>query len=133
MADIYIAKQGAIVDYDGRPTTIKKGRTRVEAGHELLTRFPHLFEPAADGAEFRVSTTRAEPATEPKTPRSRKRGAKAAPPAVDQDAEPGSADGDGTEAAPEGQDDGDAASTPQDEAPQDVTPDDAGDTAPEGE
>lgn len=153
MAEVYIAKQGAIVEYNGRPTVIKKGRTRVEVGHELLDRFPNLFEPAADGAEFRVTTARAEPELPPvpTTPAATKRGSRSKTKGVQADQTPptpaadpavpdGAADGqdapagDGSdESTPEGQEPADGAPTPQDEGAQDVTPAADGETKPEGE
>lgn len=43
--DIYMCKESAMVTYDGQQTLLRKGHTRVRAGHELLAQYPDLFEP----------------------------------------------------------------------------------------
>jgi hypothetical protein len=59
MAEVFVASQTAVVEYDGAPTRIKKGVTRVESGHALLKQHPDLFKPAETSAQFRVRDARA--------------------------------------------------------------------------
>lgn len=68
MAEIYVATTTAVVAYDGGQRTIRKGTTRVEEGHELLELYPQLFEPAADGAQFKVRSAKADPVDPPADP-----------------------------------------------------------------
>ncbi|MFJ2297383.1 hypothetical protein [Oerskovia paurometabola] len=63
MANVYVATQNAVTDYDGERVIIRRGQTRVEEGHPLLTLHPTLFEPVEDGVRFRVETARTEPTT----------------------------------------------------------------------
>lgn len=44
-SDIYIATESAMLDYDGVPTPIHAGHTRVRGGHVLLEQYPEFFEP----------------------------------------------------------------------------------------
>ena len=43
--DIYVAKEGAMLQLDGDQIMIHKGQTRVRAGHKLLELYPDFFEP----------------------------------------------------------------------------------------
>ena len=43
--DILVAKESAILEYNGAPVVIRKGVTRVRAGHPMLRGHEHLFEP----------------------------------------------------------------------------------------
>lgn len=71
MAEVFIARESAIVEYDGAPVRIRKGITRIEDGHPLLEAHANLFTPADEGAQFPVRTAKAEPkvaAEKPKKP-----------------------------------------------------------------
>lgn len=48
---LFAATESFNVDLDGYPQVVKKGEL-VREGHELLRRFPHLFEPARARFEF---------------------------------------------------------------------------------
>lgn len=65
MADVYVAAQTAVVDDNGTPVRIRKGVTRIEAGHPLLKANPDLFKPADEDVRFRTKTTKAEPKVAP--------------------------------------------------------------------
>ena len=73
MAQIFLAKQSAITQLDGRTITIRRGVTSVEEGHELLARLPHLFEPVADRVQYRVEPVVETARQEPAAPRGRGR------------------------------------------------------------
>ena len=45
MADIYVAKQSAVLFLDGKRHFVHKDRTRVREGHPLLARNPGMFKP----------------------------------------------------------------------------------------
>lgn len=98
MAEVYVAVQSAVVEHDGRPVPVRRGATRVEEGHELLRRYPHLFAPAAEGAHYRVA--RSEPRVTPTRAPRRKRGAKGAEKAAPAPQEKTTAP-EGTEGTPE--------------------------------
>ncbi|WGL50645.1 hypothetical protein P5P86_11785 [Nocardioides sp. BP30] len=61
MAEVFVANKTAIVDYEGAPTRIRKGVTRVEESHALLKDHPDLFSPAEASSQFRVRDARDEP------------------------------------------------------------------------
>lgn len=63
MANVFVATQNAVTDYDGERVIIRRGQTRVEEGHPLLALHPALFEPVEDRVRFRVETARTEPTT----------------------------------------------------------------------
>jgi len=80
MAQVYVAKQSAVTQYDGRTITIRRGVTRVEEGHELLARLPHLFEPVDASVQYRAENAQQAPSgaenarQEPTTTRTRTQG-----------------------------------------------------------
>lgn len=45
MSDIYVAKQSAVLMFEGRKTFITGGRTTVREGHPILESHGNLFEP----------------------------------------------------------------------------------------
>ncbi len=96
--------------------------TRVEEGHELLARYPHLFEPASENLHFRVA--RQEPVIELKRAQRGRRGKQAARATDVQPVEAPSAPEGATadDSTPEG-------ATADDSTPEGVTADDAGGTA----
>lgn len=77
MAQVYVAKQSAVTQYDGRTITIRRRVTRVEEGHELLERLPHLFEPVDASVQYRAENAQQAPSSaenarqEPTTTRTR--------------------------------------------------------------
>src|SRR5688572_28486248 len=50
-----IARRTCAVDYDGQRITITAGQTRVVPDHELVRRFPSLWEPEPD--ERRIASS----------------------------------------------------------------------------
>lgn len=45
MADVYVAKRTYATQLDGARVVVRKGVTRVRAGHPLIARNPDCFEP----------------------------------------------------------------------------------------
>lgn len=43
-SDVYVATRTAVIIHDGRRETIRRGVTRVRAGHPLLDEHPDMFE-----------------------------------------------------------------------------------------
>ena len=58
---IYVAKKSFFTQVDGKTCRIRKGITRVEAGHPLLKGREHLFAPDTTVIHFPVETTASEP------------------------------------------------------------------------
>lgn len=68
--DVYIATKTAIIYIDGRRTTVRKGLTRVRAGHPVLSDHPELFKPI--DVHFDVEQATAAPGEKRSTRRRRK-------------------------------------------------------------
>lgn len=45
MSDIYVADETFTTTVDGAPVVIRRGKTRVRAGHPVLEGREHLFKP----------------------------------------------------------------------------------------
>ncbi len=58
---VYIARESFAAEVEGVPVVVRKGITRVRAGHPLLDGREHLFEPADDRADFEVEQATARP------------------------------------------------------------------------
>ena len=56
---IYTPKESFVGDIDGVPTTFVRNRDLVREGHELLTRYPTLFEPVP--VQYDVEEATSEP------------------------------------------------------------------------
>ncbi len=59
--DIYVAKETGAVELDGSPVMIQKGHTRVRQGHQLLKRYPEMFEPIDLFVHYDVEQATAAP------------------------------------------------------------------------
>lgn len=56
---VWVATESFTADLDGAPVTIVAGHTRVDDGHELVTRYPQFFERME--AHFKVEQATAAP------------------------------------------------------------------------
>lgn len=61
-SDVYVATSTAQVQYGEGRTVIKKGVTRVRAGHALLEKYPDLFKPADQDVRFEIEDAVSRPA-----------------------------------------------------------------------
>ena len=78
--EVYVATKTAHLTDDGSRVLVRKGVTRVRAGHPLLAAYPNLFAPVTEGVRFDVETAKAEPVVPvaPVKPLARKTAAKTA-------------------------------------------------------
>lgn len=60
-AEVYVATKTAHLTDGGTRVVVRKGVTRVRAGHPLLKNYPQLFKPVTEGVRFEVETAKAEP------------------------------------------------------------------------
>ncbi len=66
---VYIAKESFAAEIDGVPVVVRKGVTRVRAGHPLLAGREQMFEPADAHADFDVEAATAAPGERRARPR----------------------------------------------------------------
>lgn len=72
MADgaILVAREGAMLEYEGRRVFLNAGKTTVREGHPILKGREHLFEPLA--VDFEVEQDAGDTGTAQKQTRGRK-------------------------------------------------------------
>lgn len=58
---VFIATETFSAMVDGVPVLVRRGKTRVEEGHELQRSHPQWFEEAGEHVQFRVESTEAVP------------------------------------------------------------------------
>jgi hypothetical protein len=56
---LYVARESFVAELDGFAQSFEAGKTLVREGHEILDRYPHLFEPAK--AHYEVEQATAAP------------------------------------------------------------------------
>lgn len=70
--DILVAKQTAVLVYDGRQITITGGRTTVRAGHPILDGREQMFEPIRIDFDVEQPAEPKQAAAKPATTRRKK-------------------------------------------------------------
>lgn len=65
-SDIFVANESAVLFVDGEQYTVHKGQTRVRAGHPLLKRNAHFFEPIDVHYDVETAQDRPEPDQRPR-------------------------------------------------------------------
>lgn len=58
---VFVANTTFACDLDGSPEVVHAGKTRVRAGHPLLTRYRSYFDPVESGVQFDVEQATAAP------------------------------------------------------------------------
>lgn len=58
---VFIATETFSANVDGIPILVRRGKTRVREGHELVRCHPQWFEEAGEHVTFEVEQTTAEP------------------------------------------------------------------------
>jgi hypothetical protein len=58
---VFVATETFSANVDGTPVLVKRGKTRVHEGHELVVQNPQWFEEAGEHVQFQVETATAEP------------------------------------------------------------------------
>lgn len=58
---VYVAIETFSANVNGTPVLVKRGKTRVHEGHELIVANPQFFEEAGEHVQFQVETASAEP------------------------------------------------------------------------